>query len=93
MRHVYCERFFALATARPADLRCLRQNFVHDFSGSLELIDVEHGQKIQEISKIASISTVMFIGKLLTPTADRACLPASPKTSTSKSEQPLITFG
>src|SRR6266446_1311704 len=60
---------------------------------ALKLSDVEHGQKIQETSKIASISTVMFSGKLLTPTADRACLPASPKTSTSKSEQPLITFG
>src|SRR5258705_8727611 len=61
MRRVYCERFFALATALPADLRRLWQNFVHDFRGPLELIDVDHGHKSQEISKIASISTVMFI--------------------------------
>src|SRR6185312_13650737 len=47
-------------------------------------------QTIQPTSKIASTSTVMFPGKLLTPIADRACLPASPKTSTSKSEHPLI---
>jgi hypothetical protein len=35
----------------------------------------------------------MFSGKPLTPTAERACRPVSPNTSTNKSEQPLITFG
>src|SRR5215472_15071504 len=40
-----------------------------------------------------SISTEIWLGNITLPTADRACRPASPKTSTNKSEQPLITFG
>ena len=46
-----------------------------------------------ETAATASTSTVMPFGKEATPTAERACRPASPKTSTNKSEQPLITAG
>ena len=42
---------------------------------------------------IAVISTEMFIGSVPMPTAARAWRPASPNTSTIRSEQPLITFG
>lgn len=44
-------------------------------------------------SKIASTSTVMFDGRDPIPTADRAGRPESPKTSTNRSVQPLMTFG
>lgn len=45
-------------------------------------------------SRIISISTGMLKGSSATPTAERACLPiASPKTSTMRSEKPLMTFG
>ena len=40
-----------------------------------------------------SISTAILFGREPIPTADLACLPFSPNTSTKKSEQPLITFG
>src|SRR5262249_41882870 len=44
-------------------------------------------------STIASISTGIPIGSEPMPTAERACLPASPSTSTKRSEQPLMTLG
>ena len=45
-------------------------------------------------SAIISISTEMLNGSSAMPTAERACLPiASPKISTIKSEQPLMTLG
>src|SRR5437899_13079911 len=45
-------------------------------------------------SRTISISTGMPIGSSAIPTAERACLPiASPKTSTMRSENPLITRG
>ena len=44
-------------------------------------------------STMHSISTGMPIGSEPMPTAERACLPRSPNTSTKRSEQPLITFG
>src|SRR5581483_11717429 len=44
-------------------------------------------------STMHSISTGMPIGRDPMPTAERACLPRSPNTSTKRSEQPLITFG
>src|SRR6185503_12318535 len=44
-------------------------------------------------STMHSISTGMPIGSEPMPTAERACLPLSPSTSTNRSEQPLITFG
>lgn len=45
-------------------------------------------------SMIISISTGMLKGNSAIPTAERACLPiASPKTSTMRSEKPLMTFG
>ena len=44
-------------------------------------------------STTISISTAMPKGSEPIPTADRACLPQSPKTSTIKSEIPLITCG
>jgi len=40
-----------------------------------------------------SISTGMPIGSEPMPTAERACFPLSPSTSTKRSEQPLITRG
>ena len=40
-----------------------------------------------------SISTATPRGSEATPTAERACRPASPRTSTRKSEAPLITLG
>src|ERR1700734_1844427 len=39
------------------------------------------------------ISTIAFRGRAATPMAARAWLPYSPKTSTSRSEAPLITLG
>ena len=42
---------------------------------------------------MTSISTGMPLGSDPTPTAERACRPRSPNTSTSRSEQPLITLG
>ena len=44
-------------------------------------------------STMHSISTGMPIGSEPMPTAERACLPRSPNTSTKRSEQPLITLG
>jgi len=44
-------------------------------------------------STIISISTAWPLGSDAMPTAARACLPRSPKTSTIRSENPLITFG
>src|SRR5207247_7231232 len=45
-------------------------------------------------STIISISTGICSGSEPMPTAERACLPmVSPKTSTIRSEKPLITFG
>src|SRR5690606_8492885 len=44
-------------------------------------------------STTSSTSTGTPSGSSATPTADRACLPASPKTSASTSEAPLMTFG
>ena len=35
----------------------------------------------------------MFTGSEFVPTAERACLPFSPNTSTSRSEAPLMTCG
>jgi hypothetical protein len=46
----------------------------------------------QETINVTSTSTVEFSGNSATPTAARACLPASPKTSTSKSLAPLATL-
>ena len=48
---------------------------------------------VQAISNTASISTAKPRGRAGTPTAKRACRPASPSTSTSRSEAPLMTFG
>ncbi len=42
---------------------------------------------------VASTSTVALRGNTATPTAVRACRPASPKISTNKSEAPLTTAG
>src|SRR6516162_3697297 len=42
---------------------------------------------------IPSISTEIWFGSMTLPTAERACCPASPNTSTNRSEQPLMTFG
>src|SRR5215470_2080025 len=42
---------------------------------------------------IPSISTEIWFGSMTLPTAERACRPASPNTSTNRSEQPLMTFG
>ena len=39
------------------------------------------------------ISAVIWLGREPMPTAERAWRPALPKTSTKRSEQPLITFG
>jgi hypothetical protein len=44
-------------------------------------------------STMTSISTGMLFGSEPMPTAERACLPRSPNTSTNRSEQPLITLG
>src|SRR5690606_4317118 len=44
-------------------------------------------------SNVASISTEIPFGSEPIPMADRVCRPASPSTSTSTSEQPLITRG
>src|SRR5204863_9247563 len=44
-------------------------------------------------STIISISTAIFFGREHIPTAERACLPFSPNTSTKRSEHPLITCG
>src|SRR6185503_16133506 len=44
-------------------------------------------------STMHSISTGMPIGSEPMPTAERACLPASPNTCTKRSEQPLMTLG
>ena len=44
-------------------------------------------------STITSISTGMPRGSEPMPTAERACRPRSPNTSTNRSEQPLITSG
>ena len=48
---------------------------------------------LQATSKIASTSTGVFNGRAETPTALRACLPASPKTSPKSSLAPLTTPG
>jgi hypothetical protein len=45
-----------------------------------------------ETTNVKSTSTVEFSGSSATPTAARACLPASPKTSTSRSLAPLATL-
>src|SRR5215469_182738 len=44
-------------------------------------------------STIISTSTALLKGSPAIPTAERACFPASPNTSTIKSENPFITFG
>src|ERR1041385_5317341 len=44
-------------------------------------------------STIISISTAILLGSELIPTAERACLPFSPNTSTIRSENPLMTAG
>jgi hypothetical protein len=44
-------------------------------------------------SKMNSISMGEFIGRILTPTAALACLPASPKISKMRSEAPFNTLG
>ena len=49
--------------------------------------------KPHSTSTTASISTVMLRGRLPMPTAERAWRPASPNTSTNRSEQPLMTSG
>lgn len=48
---------------------------------------------VQVTSRIISISTGIPLGSADIPTAERACFPASPKSSTSRSEQPLTTLG
>src|SRR5215218_396656 len=53
----------------------------------------EAGADQDLIARMTSISTEIWLGSEPMPTAERACLPASPNTSTNKSEQPLITFG
>jgi hypothetical protein len=45
------------------------------------------------IATMPSISTEIWLGSMTLPTAERAWRPASPKTSTNRSEQPLMTFG
>ena len=57
----------------------------------MDKIRYEIAVKIYSISTISSISTAIPIGNEAMPTADRACLPRSPKTSTIKSEKPFIT--
>jgi hypothetical protein len=52
-----------------------------------------HGSISYSTSTIISISTGMPPGSDPMPTAERACFPLSPKISTSRSEQPLMTFG
>lgn len=44
-------------------------------------------------STVSSASTGRFMGREATPKAQRACLPCSPNTSTSKSLRPLATCG
>src|SRR4051812_6189156 len=51
------------------------------------------GMLFQSISATSSTSTAMSNGSLAMPTAERAWRPASPKTSISRSLQPLITAG
>ena len=46
-----------------------------------------------QTSTTSSTSTGTSSGSAATPTADRACLPASPNTSPSSSEAPLATLG
>ena len=48
---------------------------------------------VYSISAIASTSTATLSGSEPEPTAERACLPLSPNTSTIRSEAPLTTFG
>ena len=50
-------------------------------------------QRNHRSSKTASISTATPNGKDAAETADRACRPFSPNTSTIRSEAPLITLG
>ena len=51
-------------------------------------------QLTHSTSTIISTSTALLKGSPAIPTAERACLPfASPKTSTIKSENPLMTRG
>src|SRR5262249_22982182 len=60
--------------------------------GEAEVAKRLHGD--YSTSRIISISTGIPIGSSAMPTADRACLPmASPKTSTIRSEKPLMTLG
>src|SRR5690606_18366981 len=57
------------------------------------LVRAEVDQGHQANSKRNSISTGESSGSTATPTALRACCPASPKISPSSSEAPLITPG
>jgi hypothetical protein len=45
------------------------------------------------IETMPSISTEICIGSEPMPTAERACLPLSPNTSTNRSDKPLATLG
>ena len=51
-----------------------------------------------KLGRLYSTSTIIYteaakpIGKLATPTAVRVCLPASPKTSTTKSDAPFMAL-
>jgi hypothetical protein len=45
------------------------------------------------IETMPSISTEICIGSEPMPTAERACLPFSPNTSTNRSDMPLATLG
>src|SRR3981081_4537790 len=55
----------ALTQHWPPDLRRLWQNCVHNSRRAVKFVDSEHcWQSVHEISNIASISTLMFSGKL-----------------------------
>src|SRR2546428_330792 len=71
----------------------IEEDAEHDDPGCFDdVVQVEGA--VYSTSSTISISTGMPIGSSAMPTAERACLPiASPKTSTIRSEKPLITFG
>jgi hypothetical protein len=62
-------------------------------SAAISVCQMPCPTQFQLISISKSISTALSRGRLLTPTATRACLPFSPNSCTSRSEAPLMTLG
>lgn len=66
---------------------------------TLELRPVGYGDDLPGLSSAYSTSTIiststgMLNGNTAMPTAERACFPRSPNTSTMRSEKPLMTLG